>query len=220
MDWYRDKDGNTVWRTGDAAKITIDDVEYTNIGTSYTHDLGGGVSITFNQQSVVSMTFTGITADNWESQISNQTNCYEASSKMLNNENVETAGRGTEVLVTNSAENGRAGTASSNAQKGFNIIDNALENGNPIIVGVDYKDGSPNRDGMTDHFIVVSSKTEILNNGYVTSKTYNFFDPGTSFQSRGVSTTNQLIISGNKMTGTYVDKPNEPYTVVTVRRNQ
>lgn len=58
-------------------------------------------------------------------------------------------------------------TPTSKASKGINAVNNALENGNPIEVGVDYKKEqvnnlAPNGDGMTDHFIVVSSKTETL----------------------------------------------------------
>jgi hypothetical protein len=89
---------------------------------------------------------------------------------MLNNEGVQTAGRANEVLVTGLGENGRAGNPTANAQNGFKMIDNALEHGDPIIVGVDYQGGSPNYDKMTDHFIVISSKTEKLIRKYVTKK--------------------------------------------------
>jgi hypothetical protein len=167
------------------------------------------------------MTFTGAEASSWVSQIANGINCYEASFQILQNESVETAGRGSEILVTGTAANGRAGDANANASSGFAVVNQALENGDPIMVGVDYKNGSPNVDGRTDHFIVVSSKTETLNNGTVESTTYNFFDPRTSHQNYGTSTNNQMTISNNKMTGYYSHGgSNYSYTVTTVRRNR
>jgi hypothetical protein len=39
----------------------------------------------------------------------------------------------------NSDANGVATTATANATRGINAVDKALENGNPIEVGVDYK---------------------------------------------------------------------------------
>jgi hypothetical protein len=106
------------------------------------------------------MTFVGAEKSSWESQIVNETNCYQASVEMLKNEGVETAGRGNQILMTKDDGNGSAGSATSKSKEGVTQIDKALENGNPIIVGVDYYKGSPNKDGVTDHFVVVSSKTE------------------------------------------------------------
>ena len=123
----------------------------------------------------------------------------------------------------NSDANGVATTATANATRGINAVDKALENGNPIEVGVDYKPKQinnikPNGDGMTDHFIVVTSKTETLSNGQVTSKTYNFFDPRKA--QYGTSTSNTLQINNNKMTGAYRGERVIPYTVTTVRRSR
>ena len=92
MDWYQDKDGNTMWQKGSDA---VDD--YTNIGATYTQNIGGGTSVTYTQNEATSMTFTGAEASSWESQITNGTNCYQASSQMLQNEGLETAGRGSEI---------------------------------------------------------------------------------------------------------------------------
>jgi RHS repeat-associated protein len=215
-DWYEDVYKNVMWRQGS------DDVEgYTNIGSSYTLDAGGGLSITYDQMDVTSMTFTGANASNWVSQISEGINCHEASSQILQNAGAETAGRGSEILVTALGSDGRAGDANSNAGNGFSEIDRTIEGGNPIIVGVDYKDGSPNADKMTDHFIVISSKTEALKNGKTTSTTYNYFDPRTSKKSYGISPNNVLMINNNYMKGSYIHGGrNDGYTVTTVRRNK
>ena len=42
-----------------------------------------------------------------------------------------------------------------------------------------------NYDKMTDHFIVISSKTETLDKGKETSTTYNYFDPRTKHKDWG-----------------------------------
>jgi len=142
---------------------------------------------------------------------------------MLSNEGVNSNGE--RINVVNSDANGVATTANGNATRGVNAVDKALENGNPIEVGVDYKSKQvnnlkPNGDGMTDHFVVVSGKTETLNNGQVTSKAYNFFDPRSS--ANGTSSSNTLRISNNKLTGHYLGgtASSIPYTVTTVRRSR
>jgi len=71
---------------------------------------------------------------------------------------------------------------------------------------------------MTDHFVDMSSKTETLNNGQVTSKTYNFFDPRSS--KFGTSPTNTFHINNNKLIGTYNHERRYNYTVTTVRRSR
>jgi len=225
MDWYdfTDENGNysQLWREGNAATIVVNGDTYQNIGTTNTIRINKNVEITYTQNEATSMTFIGIESDNWESQITNGTNCYEASCQMLNNEGVQTAGRANEVLVTGLGENGRAGNPTANAQNGFKMIDNALEHGDPIIVGVDYQGGSPNYDKMTDHFIVISSKTETLDKGKVTSTTYNYFDPRTKHKDWGTSPTNKLSIQNNKMVGTFNHEYyNFNYTVTTIRPNR
>jgi len=225
MDWYQetDKDGKVVstgavkWQEESGA---VDG--YSNIGTSYTQDVGNGASITFTQNDATSMTFTGIDESNFVAQ-GTGTGCKVASDQMLSNEGVNSNGE--RINVVNSDANGVATTANGNATRGVNAVDKALENGNPIEVGVDYKSKQvnnlkPNGDGMTDHFVVVSGKTETLNNGQVTSKAYNFFDPRSS--ANGTSSSNTLRISNNKLTGHYLGgtASSIPYTVTTVRRSR
>ncbi|MCX6239669.1 MAG: RHS repeat-associated core domain-containing protein [Bacteroidia bacterium] len=213
-DWYQNKDGNTMWQKGSAA------VEgYKNLGATHTQNIGQGVSVGYTQNEATSMTFTGIDKSNFIAQ--GKGNCKDASDNMLAKERVNS--KGERINVVNADNNGVATTANSNASKGIKAVDKALENGNPIEVGVDYKPVQVDNcledkfDGMTDHFVVVSSKTETLNNGQVTSKTYNFFDPRNS--QFGTSPTNSLQISNNKLVGYYLRGTNKniPYTVTTVR---
>ena len=218
MDWYTSTDGSaTMWKEGS------DDIDgYTNNGANYTQDIGGGASITYTQNEATSMTFTGIDENNFVAQ-GTGTGCKIASNQMLANEGVNSNGERSNVV--NADAKGVATTANASATRGINAVDKALENGNPIEVGVDYKPKQvnnipPNGDGMTDHFIVVSSKTETLSNGQVTSKSYNFFDPRSS--ANGTSSSNTLQISNNKLTGHYLGgtASSIPYTVTTVRRSR
>jgi hypothetical protein len=166
------------------------------------------------------MTFIGMEESNFVSQ-STSTGCKIACDQMLAKEGVNSNGE--RINVVNSDANGVATTPTANATKGFNAIDKALENGNPIEVGVDYKlkqvnNIPPNGDGMTDHFIVISSKTETLDKGKVISTTYNFFDPRKA--QYGTSPSNTLHISNNKLVGAYRGEKVIPYTVTTVRTSK
>jgi len=220
-DWYTSIDGSAImWRKGS------EDIEgYKNIGANYTQNIDDHTTVTYTQNEATSMTFTGIEESNFVAQ-GTGTGCKIASDQMLANEGVNSNGE--RINIVNADVNGVATTANANATKGINAVDNALENGNPIEVGVDYKPIQINNlappkgkgDGMTDHFIVVSSKTETLNNGQVTSKTYNFFDPRNS--QFGTSPANTLKINNNKLTGAFLLGTTKeiPYTVTTVRRSR
>jgi len=225
-DWYEyqneNGDKSVLWQAGNAKNINVNGNTYSNIGSAYTQNIGSGVSVGYTQNEATSMTFTGIDENNFVAQ-GTGTGCKVASDQMLANEGVNSNGE--RINVVNADANGVATTANGNATKGIKAVDNALENGKPIEVGVDYKSKQennlkPNGDGMTDHFVVVSSKTESLNNGQVTSKTYNFFDPRNSRY--GTDATNTLRISNNKLVGYYRSGSpmNIPYTVTTVRRSK
>ncbi len=226
MDWYdcTDENGNysQCWRAGNAATIDVNGVTYKNIGPTNTIRLNKNLEITYTQNEVTSMTFIGMDKSNFVSQ-SSSTGCKIACDQMLSKEGVNS--NGPRINIVNADANGVATTANANATRGINAIDNALESGNPILVGVDYKpiqvnNIPPNGDGMTDHFIVISSKTETLDHGKVTSTTYNFFDPRTSNSANGTSSLNNLQIVNNKLMGAYKGEKVIPYTVTTVRTNR
>ncbi len=218
-DWYEGDGGATLWQKGNAKEIEINGAKYKNIGATYSQNIGNGVSVNYTQDQATSMTFTGIEQSNFEAQ-GTGTGCKIACDKMLNNEG--TNSNGARINVVNADAQGVATSATASAARGINAIDKALESGNPIEVGVDYKPKQvnnlkPNGDGMTDHFIVISSKTETLSNGRVTSKTYNFFDPRSRVN--GTSSSNTLQIRNNKITGYYRGGTASSinYTVTTVR---
>ena len=97
-----------------------------------------------------------------------------------------------------------------NIQKGIQIIDDHLERGIPIVVGVDHSSGhTGNHDKTTDHWILIvgrqcNKKIEYL-----------FFDPQTSNKDRGTSKNNVLILQeDNSLKGIY---KNKTYIVTMVR---
>ncbi|MBB3188589.1 hypothetical protein [Microbacter margulisiae] len=124
--------------------------------------------------------------------------------------------KGMEVIVNN-AGNGRAGTANNKASDAIDNMSTALDFGIPTKVNVDYKNGGKNSaDGMGDHFIVVQGKTEMVNNGQVTSTTFHYFDPGTHYINIGTSPSNTLNIMNRTLTG-YSNILNAKITVTSIR---
>ena len=217
MDWYRDSKGNGFWQEGSANTVTRDDIIYLNIGATYTQNIDNHTSITYTQNSVTSVTYTGINKSDYVSQ-TGKTGCKVASDQMLANDGGNSNGK--RINVVNADPNGVATTPTKNADKGINAINKALENGHAIEVGVDYSpvqlhNKKPNGDGMTDHFIVVSSKTETLNNGQVTYKSYNFFDPRQ--KAYGINPLNTLTTQNNILKGAFHGTRIIPYTVTTIR---
>jgi hypothetical protein len=81
----------------------------------------------------------------------------------------------------------------------------ALDLGKPTKVNVDFRAGTGSGDKMGDHFVVVQGKTETLNNGQVTSKKFNFFDPGTHSRDKGTSPNNTLSIMNRTLVGTHIN---------------
>jgi hypothetical protein len=213
MDWYTSNDGkSTYWQEGNKK---VDG--YTNSET-YTQHVDDHTSITYTQNDATSVTFTGIDKSDYVSQ-TGKTGCKVASDQMLANEGVNSNGK--KIDVVNADPNGVATTPTKSADKGINAVDKALENGHPIEVGVDYSpvqlhNKKPNGDGITDHFIIVSSKTETLNNGQVTSKSYNFFDPRN--KAYGTNALNILTRQNDMLKGAYHQPDRQiNYTVTTVR---
>jgi hypothetical protein len=223
MDWYKDQNGNVIWQAGNDKTKTINDVTYNNIGETYTQQINSYTSYTFTQNDLTSITYTGIDAKNYVSQ-TDGTGCKVACDNMLAKEGVNSNGERINMVTADS--NGIATSAAKSAGKGIKAVDNALENGNPIEVGVDYKPKQvnnlkPNGDGMTDHFVVISSKTENISNGQVASTQYNFFDPRSL--RNGTKADNILTVKNNMLQGAYRENnPKEkiPYTVTTVRTSK
>nr|WP_320059444.1 RHS repeat-associated core domain-containing protein [uncultured Bacteroides sp.] len=207
MDWYQDAHGNGFWQEGSANTVTRDNIIYSNIGATYTQNIGSGTSITYTQNELTSMTTNTLTSDQWVSQYSKSDwdgtpaskACNKASDTMLANADVSS--KGMEVVVNN-AGNGRAGSANNKAADAINSMSTALDLGKPTKVNIDRKANSSSADKMGDHFIVVEGKTETLKNSQVISTTFNYFDPGTHHISKGTSSSNTLNIINRTLVGT------------------
>ncbi len=221
-DWYESESGAVLWQKGDASNIEINGEKFNNIGTTYTQNIGNGVSIGYTQNEATSITFEAMNESQFTAQVTG-TGCKIACENMLE----KTGNRlsGARIDMVNSDANGVATTPTKQANKGMNLLNAQLENGNPVIVGVDYKAKQvnnipPNGDGMTDHFVVIGSKTETLSEGQVTGTSYRFFDPRSS--RNGASSINTMSFnSGGRLSGSYNHSDgNYRYTVTTIRGNR
>lgn len=97
---------------------------------------------------------------------------------------------------------------------GLTALGNMLESGQPVIVGVDYKPGGPNADGITDHFVVIAGYGEDSNGDVY----LRFYDPGTAHFSNGTSPTNRFYIDDNGfLVGHTAYAPGRTYTISQVR---
>jgi hypothetical protein len=102
------------------------------------------------------------------------------------------------------------------AIKGLEYIDEQLSLGYPILVGVDYKYGSPNKDKVTDHFVVIVGRgckeDEVF---------YYFYEVGTEYPSSGKSDDNKLYLGDdNLLRGTpHYDSSKRKYIVSQIRMN-
>jgi len=91
--------------------------------------------------------------------------------------------------------------------------------GLPIIVGVDYKNGSCNNDGVTDHWIVIVGKNVTTGNDGNMVVQYQYYDPATAFSDRGTSSNNTLTLQKDgTLEGTFSN--GHDYTVSCVRPNK
>ena len=104
--------------------------------------------------------------------------------------------------------------------EGIDTINSALQNGKPIIVGVDYKIEKYN-DGLEDHFIVIVGRTVSSDSSGNQVVKYHYFDPTTTQQNKGTSDKNMLILTQDgKLVGTFREgegKYEHDYTVTSVR---
>jgi hypothetical protein len=107
--------------------------------------------------------------------------------------------------IVNDGGNGRAGSANSGAEGAIKKMSAALDSGKPTKVNIDFRPGTGSGDKMGDHFVVVQGKTEQLQNGRVTSTTFNYFNLGTSHLSKGTSSSNTLGIQNTRLVGSHMN---------------
>lgn len=123
-----------------------------------------------------------------------------------------------EIAMTNYDANGRATTPTANVKKGMDYIDGQLRIGHPVIVSVDYKDGtsmgSSRNDQAGDHFVIIV--------GGSSSNGYHYYDPGKKDVGKGTSKDNMLINKGNRLIDTEIPigEKGDFYVLTGIRTNK
>lgn len=106
-----------------------------------------------------------------------------------------------DITVSNHNEKGRATTAKkSNFIAGLDKTVQSLLKGIPVMAGMDYKDGSPNADGVTDHYVVITSVTFNLSksesgNLIYTGGNLQYANPGRVIAKDGIDPSNKFTFS-------------------------
>jgi len=202
MDWYEDEKGNTMWQKGSA------EVEgYKNIGTTYTQNIGDGVSIKFDQNEPVEMTEKVLETGDFSSQMKadgsgkkdgDEGNCFNQSGKMVEKSGTQSLGGDANGI--------------KDSKSGVDYLNTQVDQGKSARVQVD-RTG----DGNGDHWVAISSRTTNLKTQEVTK--FGFFDPGASQKGKG--TNNSFNVgTDNSMTGKPTYNQNYNYRVVQVRKNK
>jgi len=220
-DWYQAESGAVIWQKGDDSGVEINGEKFNNIGTTYSQNIGNGVTIGYTQNEATSMTTNTMSSDQWVPQYSksdwggtpaNQA-CNKACDAMLANNGNSSNGM---TIIVNDGGNGRAGSANGGAANAISKMSAALDLGNPTKVNIDFRAGTGSGDKMEDHFVVVQGKTEQLQNGRVTSTAFHYFDPGTSHRSKGTSSSNTLGFQNNRLVGSHINN-GLPIVVTSIR---
>ncbi len=226
MDWYQAvnekgeviEGGAVKWQEGSDA------IEgYSNIGTSYSYR-NGNVTYTYDQSDLSTIEEHVLDAEDWVSDRPDGTKtmqCFDAASQMVGNSDV-TPGANTEenriVLASESANEGGGYTVNStgNTNTGETYLDSQIENGNSVLLGVNYKQGSVNSDNITDHWVALSSRITNVSTG---SKSYTFYDPGTQYRARGTSSSNVLRRQSSGLFSGTTNYNGTTYKLSQIRRN-
>ena len=151
----------------------------------------------------------------WRTQAPNWTTCLPTSQTILRNNGVNNpAPRNLAIQMTteNAGRNGL--NIAETANQGLMAINQSLQNGIPIIVGVNHTFGNNYNEGTTDHFII------IIGRGYVQGRLYyRFFDVGTQRANMGTSPMNRLFLQNNNTLNGITQYNQRRYTVSQVRPN-
>lgn len=149
--------------------------------------------------------------------------CFLAASAMARAAGARVQGPADRIQVaTSEARDGSISISARNARTGRDYIDQQLERGRPVVVGVSHKDAAYNVDKITDHFVVITGRGTDRDGRTF----YTFHDPASMSASRGsdsnvsnrffVDDDGMLYKSGNKARGLVV---NRHFEVSMVRRN-
>ena len=121
--------------------------------------------------------------------------CCAAANKMRTQRGGALTSYSNELPVVSNDGNGRAGIGIiDNFLVGLSETSAQLQKGIPVVAGMDYKEGSPNKDGVTDHYVAITSISMDLtfNNGGIqlAGGFLGYANPGSSTTARGLSEKN------------------------------
>ncbi|MEJ7649654.1 MAG: hypothetical protein WKF57_11570 [Nakamurella sp.] len=153
------------------------------------------------------------------------TACFKASKAMAAQLGAEVLGPDQRIQVA-AGENsdGSVRPDAAQAAAGRSYLDQQLDSGKPVVVGVSHKGAyNGNVDGITDHFVIVTGRGTDADGGTY----YTFNDPATAHASKGADTNvanrfhvgenGVLVSAGSVARGSVVDRHIE---VSMVRRNR
>ncbi|WP_375563471.1 hypothetical protein ACE1MK_01190 [Tenacibaculum maritimum] len=166
----------------------------------------------------------------WKSR--QQTSCYRASIELLKYGGIKNGGKlGKKIELKNSygfndysnviqtaiEQNNSIIILDDGTKKAIEYLDQELEKGNPILVGVrhTYFSTEYNYDNSTDHFVTVVGRG--CENGKIY---YRFYEVGTSWAHYGQHSSNKLFLGEDfSLKGAPAHNKGKEYTVSQVRKN-
>lgn len=152
------------------------------------------------------------------------TACFKAATAMAHQSGADVLGPDQRIQVaTGEAADGSVTVDASAAATGRSYIDQQLDSGRPVVVGVSHQDAAYNVDGITDHFVVITGRGTDDAGGTF----YTFHDPSTRVTEKGADTNpanrfrvdngGRMWSDGSRASGYVVDRHIE---VSMVRRNR
>ncbi len=123
--------------------------------------------------------------ENGHGYTASDTACFKAATAMARDSGATVLGPDRRIQVGKSENSvGALKVDSKKAAEGRKYIDQQLNAGKPVVVGVSHKDANYNADGLTDHFVTITGRgVDEKGRTY-----YTFHDPGTTNASKGKDT--------------------------------
>ena len=202
-DWYESEDGKTLeFIYGESAQRE----GYTNIGSHLGQEYKDRIKN--GEYSTVSMS-ANFGNDDFVAQKDGK--CCEAANQMCINRGGVKTYYGNELPIVTTGDNGEAGSSGipKNFFYGIEKLCSSLENGIPVVAGVDYGPGSNNPikdhgDGMTDHYVAIVgvtlnfSKDNSTGKAFISGGNLRYANPGNISSSDGLNPNNLFTINVSK----------------------
>ena len=143
--------------------------------------------------------------------------CWRACAKIASDYGITNPGPNNENLIQTAVENQGILKITEDAHAGIDLLNSQLEDGNPVIVGVNHTLGNTYNEGTTDHFVLIVGREEDENGDVY----YRFFEVGSYYESYGTNEENRFLLnSDGSLTGQCPYNENRKYTVTQIRQNE